>query len=485
MLSTAHLPVNPLDVRCIALGGGGGGVGRSTIACELAEELSQRGRTVLLVDAALHGGSHAIRLPQTSEKATPTQTRVDHFPQDLQKAVLQGERGAPSRLSLSEVRGGAAFPSRLRAQALITALKEGHWDDVILDLDGRPDGFNASILALADVPIFVTTTEATSLDQCIETIRQFIVYSLLLQPEADTVERRLLDALESLPSRFNLDALQHAFEHPSIHPLLHHIMQASTPWLLLNQTRDAAERILAYGIAYGMSKLTGLRPRILGTIGWDNDRAGYVRAGSLQEPLRGPGDTVTLIAQRLLQLGEQISEQPRLPYHAPHSAFDIVGVPQTAAATDVRRAWRALWDGLRQNSNFTQYILPAETREQLLYHLEEANRELQPWLAAQQEEKKKTPAARPPHDPPFSFVQKLRAARQQKEWTAQDLALRCQIGIRYLEAIEAFEINALPRDVYLIGYLREIARALELNEDELVNAYITELQKTREAALMD
>jgi len=80
-------------------------------------------------------------------------------------------------------------------------------------------------------------------------------------------------------------------------------------------------------------------------------------------------------------------------------------------------------------------------------------------------------------------AQALQRARNAKGMTIQSLSRRAHIGLRYLEAIEAFEIAALPREVYLRGYLREIGRALDLDPDELTQQYLSELHAARRAAL--
>jgi flagellar biosynthesis protein FlhG len=62
--------------------------------------------------------------------------------------------------------------------------------------------------------------------------------------------------------------------------------------------------------------------------------------------------------------------------------------------------------------------------------------------------------------------------RRREEISLQELSRRTHIGIKYLTAIEDGNIGALPRPVYLRGYLREIARAFDVNPDALVREYV-------------
>lgn len=469
----------PLEPRLIALGGGSGGVGRSTLTRAIAQSLAQRGRSVLLVDASIQGGFHHIGWPE-SPPALPREHDLDteHF--ELDAAIVPGGRDKPSLLSVPFSRRGVAFPPRIRAAQLMRYLREGPWEDILLDLDGRTDGFNATILALSDTPIFVTSTEAASLSQTVETLRQMIAYAMLLQPEADTLERRLLDALESLPAHYTLDDLRSALALPALQDLLKHVLNGAAPWLLLNHTRNANERELAQPIALGLGAMTGVRPRVLGALGYDPERGDYLRSGALDEPLRGPGDAVSVIAERLTQLPHIIDAQPRLPAHIPPSPTDLIGVTQLSSPPEIRRAWRTLWDGLRQQSNFTEYILPAEAREHVLEQLEHANQELQSAHTHAQNRRRQAATERRYQS---AVAQQLQRARNAKSMTIQSLSRRAHIGLRYLEAIEAFEIAALPREVYLRGYLREIARALDLDPDELTHQYLSELHAARSTAL--
>lgn len=469
----------PLEPRLIAFGGGGGGSGRSTLTRALAKSLAQRGRSVLLVDATLQGGFQHIGWPESPD-STPREQDLDSEHFDLTAWVLEGRRDRPSLLSLPFTRRGVAFPPRIRAAHLVRALRAGEWEDILIDLDGRADGFNATILALSEYPIFVTSTEAASLSQTVETLRQMLAYAMLLQPEADTLERRLLDALESLHAHYSIDDLHDALPTPALHSLLERVLRAAAPWLLLNHTRNANERDLAQPIALGIGTMTGVRPRVLGAIGFDPERGDYLRAGAIDEPLRGPGDAISVIAERLTHMHHLIEAQPRLPHHLPAAPTDLIGVPKISTPQEIRRAWRHLWDGLRQQSNFTEFILPAEARERALQQLEEANQELQ-FAQAQHASRQASQARDVRHQ--SVVAQALQRARNAKGMTIQSLSRRAHIGLRYLEAIEAFEIAALPREVYLRGYLREIGRALDLDPDELTQQYLSELHAARRAAL--
>lgn len=426
----------------------------------------------------MQGGVQHLNAPHAPTPAT-LHNDLESEDFDVSDAILEAERDRPALLSLPFTRRGAAFPPRVRAQQLLQQLRAQHWEDVVLDLDARPDAFNASVLALSDVPLLVTTTEAASLSMTVEMLRQMICYALLLQPEADSVERRLLDALEALPAHFDLQTLHDAFQHPDVHGLLHYVLEHAAPWLVINQTRDAGERDLAQPIALGFGAMTGVRPRVLGTVGWDEQRWQYVRNGFLHQPLSAPGDTMATLVQRLLQISQTSDQQPRIPPAKLRLPTELIGTPEDLPPNDIRLAWRRLWDGLRRETNFTQFVLPTEAREGLLLQLEEANQRLQGWLVRQEAPRPTRNKGEGAQQVTSAVARHLQQVRGQRGISVRDLSLRSRIGLRYLEAIESFEIEALPREVYLRGYLREIARALGLDPDQLVQDYLDELHAER------
>lgn len=61
--------------------------------------------------------------------------------------------------------------------------------------------------------------------------------------------------------------------------------------------------------------------------------------------------------------------------------------------------------------------------------------------------------------------------RRERDVSLHDLAVATQIGAEYLTAIEDSRLDDLPRPVYTRGYLRQIARELDVDADDLVTQY--------------
>jgi cytoskeletal protein RodZ len=72
-----------------------------------------------------------------------------------------------------------------------------------------------------------------------------------------------------------------------------------------------------------------------------------------------------------------------------------------------------------------------------------------------------------------SFGSWLRRQRELRQVTLREIADTTKISIRYLEALEDERFDVLPAPVFAKGFLREYARYVGLDPDEVVNTYLT------------
>lgn len=81
---------------------------------------------------------------------------------------------------------------------------------------------------------------------------------------------------------------------------------------------------------------------------------------------------------------------------------------------------------------------------------------------------------------PASFGAWLRSQRKIREVPLGEIADATKISVRYLEALEQDRFDVLPASVFAKGFLREYARFVGLDPDEVVNSYITAQQASLE-----
>lgn len=77
---------------------------------------------------------------------------------------------------------------------------------------------------------------------------------------------------------------------------------------------------------------------------------------------------------------------------------------------------------------------------------------------------------------PGAFGGWLRRERDAREITLAEIAEVTKISKAYLQALEDERFDVLPAPVFAKGFLREYARYVGLDPDEVVNSYLTALQ---------
>jgi cytoskeleton protein RodZ len=68
----------------------------------------------------------------------------------------------------------------------------------------------------------------------------------------------------------------------------------------------------------------------------------------------------------------------------------------------------------------------------------------------------------------------LREARERLGWSLQDVAAELRIRLPYLEALEDGRISQLPGNAYAVAFMRTYARALGLDDEEIVRRFKAE-----------
>jgi len=74
----------------------------------------------------------------------------------------------------------------------------------------------------------------------------------------------------------------------------------------------------------------------------------------------------------------------------------------------------------------------------------------------------------------------LRQQREVRQVDIDEVAQATKVGRRYLDAFEEGRFELLPAPVFAKGFLREYARYVGLDADEVVNSYLTALRATEE-----
>jgi flagellar biosynthesis protein FlhG len=442
----------------VAIGSGSGGIGRTTITLELARVFSRRGVPTVVVDCSLDAPQIAAALGRAPSSRGG---RADLLSPGVHlEDFVDREQG--SSIGVITMADAMESPGRLMeasAEKFLERLRRLDETIAILDLPAGPQMFWKDLFAHADVPIVVSGPDGWS-------VRATVPFFSRLVERVHTLETgRLLRS-----------------------------------YLLVNGCRDASERDLGEVFCHTLWRKLGHYPRYLGPVDHDDRRWFHLRHGDSCSPLsssEGLGVQTEAIAKRILSLDDFDEVRPRPASEEPLDA-SWLGLSGSATATELRAQYRRLWEGYRRESAISQVLLGAEERYELITELERTYRAL---LTTHEEVRAATPPAQKavPSSSPLAPKGEETAGsieaqheehcgallcrrRSEYRMTLRELSLKTRIGMRYLEAIEKMEATSLPPAVYLRGYLREIARALDLPVDSLLDRYLTELSEMRQGS---
>jgi cytoskeleton protein RodZ len=75
--------------------------------------------------------------------------------------------------------------------------------------------------------------------------------------------------------------------------------------------------------------------------------------------------------------------------------------------------------------------------------------------------------------------QRLRAEREARGMTEQEVARQLNLTVNYLKALEADDYERLPQATFIKGYIRNYARLLDIPGDELANTFEQVIEEDR------
>jgi len=313
----AELPRRTVP-RIIAVAGGKGGVGKSTIAANLAVALGRLGRRVTLVDADLGAANLHTMLGVLSPSAGLgdfLDRRVDTL-DALKTPVVVPTLSLVSGTS----RPGAANLGRGDKRRLLDAIARLDADDVVVDV-GAGSSFNVvDLVAAADHKLLVLTPQLPSLHNAYALLKA-CVHRVVRRLSLDDVEQRLIDA-----------ALGHDTRARTITQLLD-VLRPLDP-VLANRIADTlarfgvaiiANQVEAAGDAGALSRMSPLihdhlliHAPLIATIRRSAALAGGLRAGT--GTLAGGDDSAAVfrkLAHTLLCTDlEQLRGTERMAAHA-------------------------------------------------------------------------------------------------------------------------------------------------------------------------
>jgi flagellar biosynthesis protein FlhG len=185
----------PKRPRIVAVCGGKGGVGKSTIAVNLALAMGRLGHKVVLVDADL-GAANLHTMLGVVRPTRGLGEFIDHTIETLDEARLQVSVPTVT-LVPGTSRPGAANINHGQKLRLLRAISKLDTDCVIVDVGAGTSYHVVDLVAIADIKLFVVTPQLPSLHNAYALLKACVHRVVSKMSDDDYEQRYINQALAS------------------------------------------------------------------------------------------------------------------------------------------------------------------------------------------------------------------------------------------------------------------------------------------------
>jgi flagellar biosynthesis protein FlhG len=498
----------PRGVRSvIAVTGGRGGAGSSTIAVNLAVYLAQLGRAVALVDADPSGAQVHTLL------GLPLPSAPEHADEDL---VLTRTPVPGLHLVCQIYSVGSTVPARPgRKPRWARHLRHLDADYVLLDLGTSTAPATLDLCLGADIVLAVTAPDPPSIEGTYRFARALFQRRIRRSLVQDRFRIRMVEraqgTLPALPSPVTLVRTLARYEI-AVGELAASELGKLHPRLIVNGARLRADGELGPAMVDMADRYLGMRFDYVGAVEQDDSVwLSVVRRRPLliDSPASKSARNVERIARRLLALTqnrESVRGTPPPLIPAEPSLYDVLLTHRGATDDELRRAYK------RQRQLFQPGSLPLTslvTEEELraeLARIDEAHDTLLDPLRRRAydvstfpDEPSGAPDPHPERDAAAEAERAMLREELQKELNAEtefsgnllrkvresqgaeleEIANRTKISVSHLRALEVEDFAALPALVYTRGFVQEVAKYLRLDPAQVSKTYLKRYREWR------
>ncbi len=507
----------PRGKRIIAVGGGRGGVGKSTLTVNLAVYFAQLGRSVVVCDADPVGSNLHAMLGLAGAPLVPFSADEPASPKPVTTRV-PGLSMLPTTFDLIAL--APVRPTRKTQWAARIAEIEA--DYVLVHLGGSVTPSSLDLFATADVSVCVTAPDPLAVEASYGFLRALFARGLRRRLMKEKHKLKLTErALSSLPPQASpIDIVEaiHRYDHVLGRVAQHELARLS-PRLVVGQTRLRSDLELGPAMSAISERFLGIALEYLAHIEHDDAVWLAVRKQSpllIESPTSKSARNIERVARRILALvmafearraqgGSRTSDVPLAEWlrPAPATLYEVLGVARTASDDEIRRAYKRQRDVFRDGSfPAASVVSDRELRaeqariEQAYDTLLDPNKrrsyDLSTFPAQAKEERQirhvdsaraaelallQAEVAREIHAETQFTGSLLRKVRESQGVDVADIAVRTKISGAHIRAIEAENPADLPAMVYVQGFVQEIAKFLKLDPTQVSRTLVRRLRE--------
>jgi flagellar biosynthesis protein FlhG len=501
----------PRGRRVIVIGGGRGGVGKSTLTLNLGVYFAQLGRSVVVCDADPVGSNLHAMLGLRVAPLVAYDPSEANLPQPIPTSV-PGLSLLPSAYDLLAM---APIKPTRRAQWQ-TKLSRVEADYVLVHLGAGTSSPSLDLFSNADVGICVTAPEPVAIETTYGFLRALFARRLRRRLMKEKLKLKLAErALLSLtPTASPMDIIEaiHRYDH-GLGRIAAFELARLAPRLVVGQTRLRSDLELGPAMSSIGERFLGMRLDYLGHL--EHDDAVWLSSRKMsplliESPTSKSARNIERIARRILALlmahdarggpDGRPSEPPAADWRrpAPMNLYEVLGVTRAAADDEIRRAYKRQREIFREGSfpvvsvvsenalrmeqarieeAYDTLLDPNKRRAYdlstfpLEVRIEDAPRRVDDTraaeLAAMQAE-----VGRELHGETEFTGDLLRRVREAQGVELAAIAQKTKISSLHLRAIEAENPAELPALVYVQGFVQELAKYLKLDPTQVSRTYM-------------
>ncbi len=499
--------------RLIAVGSGKGGAGKTLTVANVGIFLATLGKRVVVADVAF--GSAALHTFVGLERPRRTLRELWQRGGTNELSELVTPTPIPG-LSLVTGEVEPSAPGGAPAEymhRLLSALRELAADYVLLDLDTGPGTPILDLFLGADVSIVMMGPDPAAVELGYGFLRAAFGRRLeraQLDRELDLSQPELRHFAGGLATPRDIyDSARRTDE--DLAARIESEMLALRPRIVINNARSKADMDIGPAIATAGFRRLGLPLTHLGHIEYDD--AAWVslrrrRPLLVEHPESRAAKSIEKLTRRLVA---RETEKQFVSVAVGGSYYELFEVEPTASEEDIRRANRRARSIYGKESVVVGGLYSTAQLEELHARFDEAYETLMdparrkaydqalfpggvpPSAAAREtlesrgalavQNEAPPPEERPPmpelsDDTEYSGAL-LQQVRESRGIDLREISERTKIGLPYLAAIESENVDKLPANVYVRGFLVQYTRILGLDRDRVLETYLPRLERAR------
>lgn len=501
--------------RIVAVSGSKGGVGASMITTNLGIFLAQIGKRVVIIDADMPGsGIHAwLGAPHPG----PSMGDVADGKFDrIEDAVVETPVTGLYLLGKSSELLGETILTPERFDRLYSRIRNLEADFVLIDLPSGLNPTSVKMFALADLSISVTVGTPDSVEATYRFWCAAFLHSLLSDGEGSLAVTEILEEAGKRGARpvTPREIVERLFagDEGGVDEAVE-LSSRFHPQLIVNQTRIKADELLGGAMVSAAIRWIGLSPRLLGSVGWDDNVWLALRRGL---PLlidfprsRACKDLEQIVRKMLSQEYKDLFSPSKIPPPTEEqNLYELLEIYPGASEEEVRRALKQIREWYGADGLAGRAACSVEECDDYLRRAEEAHARLLDRSKRREYDRANFPegfsASRERIDTERDSIAGTVAAtrdslprveltddqlvdgeflgkiRKLRNVELIDISNRAKISVTYLKAIEEERFCDLPAPVFIRGFVTEFARFLKIDPRRATRDFMAKYESAME-----